>query len=103
MSAATTAKADLRWLRKAEHWGEWVRFSDVELAPAESVWMMRGGNGSVRFYEKGKGQVGPQHQHVVAAACWAWANGWLWADPDGTVDMGSQLACRNWVMAGGVA
>jgi hypothetical protein len=71
--------ADLRWLRYAEHWGEWVR-----------------------FYMKGRGQVGDEHASVAAAASWAWANGWLWADPPyGDIDIIVQLACRNWVLAGG--
>ncbi len=96
-----TETAELRWLKKAEHWGEWLRFSETELADPESIWMMRGGNGRVRFYAKGKGQVGPEHKHVVGAAMWAWANRWLWTEPDGSLDMLRQLACRSWVLAGG--
>lgn len=96
-------KADLRWLNKAEHWGEWVRFSETEAADPESIWMMRGGNGNVRFYAKGRGQQGPEHKSVVAATAWAWANRWLWKDEDGTLDIGGQLACRKWVLAGGAA
>ena len=91
----------LRWLRKAEHWGEWVRFSDTEPAEPESVWMMVGGNGRVRFYAIGRGQVGNEHASVVAATTWAWANRWLWREPDGSLDMPRQLACRRWVLAGG--
>lgn len=100
MSGATRDR-DLRWLGKAEHWGEWRRFSDTEAAEPESVWMMRGAGGQVRFYARGQGQVGPEHESVVAATAWAWANRWLWVDPDGTLDMPRQLACREWVLAGG--
>lgn len=95
------ATTDLRWLKKAEHWGEWIRFSETEAADPESVWMMRGANGRVRFYAKGRGQVGPEHGSVVAAAHWAWANRWLWLEPDGSLDMLAQLACRRWTLAGG--
>lgn len=90
-------RADLKWLRKADHWGEWVRFSDFEIAPPESVWMMRGARGRVRFYAVGKGQVGPEHRHVVAATCWALANGYL--DPD--APLGLSVAARAEVLAGG--
>lgn len=93
--------ADLRWLDKADHWGEWIRFSETEAADPESVWMMQGRNGHVRFYAKGKGQVGPDHKSVVAAAYWAWAERWLWLDQDGDLDMLGQLACRAWMLNGG--
>lgn len=99
----TPTKKDphLRWLKKAEHWGEWVRYSDTELAPPESIWMMCGASGNVRFYAKGKGQYGDEHGSVVAAAYWAWMNRWLWTEPDGGLDILAQLACRAWCMAGG--
>lgn len=93
--------ADLRWLKKAENWGEWIRFSDTELAEPERVWMMRGSSGAVRFYAKGKGQVGEQHRHLMAASYWAWGNRWLHCNPDGGLDMLAQLACRAEVLAGG--
>lgn len=96
-----SADADLRWLRKAEHWGKWIRFSDSEIAEPETIWMMRGASGRVRFYAVGKGQQGPEHNSVVAASAWAWGNRWLWAEPDGSIDMGVQLACREWVLNGG--
>lgn len=89
---------DLRWLRNAEHWGEWIRFSDTELAEPERVWMMRGKNGRVRFYAKGKGQVGPEHAHIVAASYWAYGNRYL--DPD--YPIGLNLAARAEVLAGGI-
>ncbi len=92
---------DLRWLKSAEHWGEWARVPDDQSGLPESIWMMRGTNGSVRFYAVGCGQVGPRHKSVVAATAWAWANGWLWTDPNQTVDLPGQLACRTWVLAGG--
>lgn len=91
----------LRWLDKAEHWGEWRRFSETELAEPESIWMLSGPTGRVRFYAIGKGQVGDEHNSVVAAAYWAWANRWLWCDPWGQIDMLAQLACRQWVLDGG--
>jgi len=93
--------ADLRWLREAENWGEWHRVPGDQPGVPESVWMMRGANGTVRFYAVGRGQVGQRHQSVVAATAWAWANGWLWTEPDGSIDMAGQLACREWVAAGG--
>lgn len=97
-------EAELRWLRKAEPWGEWIRFSGTEAAEPESIFMMRGINGRVRFYAKGKGQVGKEHRHTYGAALWAWANRWLWTDPEtGQVDMLEQLACRRWVLDGGAA
>lgn len=96
-----TNEQHIAWLRKANHWGEWIRFSETEAADPESVWMMQGSNGRVRFYAKGEGQVGPEHQSVVVAAHWAWANRWLWLEPDGSLDMLGQLACRKWVLAGG--
>jgi hypothetical protein len=63
--------------------------------------MMRSASGRVRFYRKGEGQVGAEHPSIVAAAHWAWANGWLWAEDDGTVDFATQLRCRQWTLAGG--
>lgn len=97
--AAQAARRDLAWLRKAEHWGEWVRFSETEMAPPESVWMMRHKNGRVRFYAKSKGQVGPEHRHIVAATYWAYANRYL--DPD--FPIGLNLHARAEVLAGGIA
>lgn len=94
----STRAGDLRWLRKAEHWGEWIRFSDTEIAPPESIWMLKATDSpKVRFYAIGKGQVGPEHAHVVAATCWAYANRWI--RPDNPI--GDELACRAEVMAGG--
>ncbi len=101
MAVTRDRKSHLPWLEKAEHWGEWVRFSDTEIAPPERVWMMKGANGRVRFYAVGKGQIGQEHKSVVSASAWAWANRWLWCEPDGSVDIGAQLACREWVLAGG--
>lgn len=95
--ATTTQAEDLRWLKKAEHWGEWLRFSETELAEPESIWMMRHTNGTVRFYAKGQGQVGPPHRHIVAATYWAYANRWI--DPE--ISIGHNLACRAEVAAGG--
>jgi hypothetical protein len=94
-------EAHLRWIGKAENWGEWLRFSETDLAEPESMWMLSG-PGGVRFYAVGKGQVGKQHKSVLAAACWAWANRWCWTEPDtGSVNMATQLACREWVLKGG--
>lgn len=93
-------QADLRWLGKADNWGEWIRFPDDRLGEPERIWMMRG-NRYVRFYAVGKGQVGVQHHSIVAAACWAWANRWFWTDEYGEFDILSQLECRKWVLAGG--
>src|SRR5205085_6654742 len=93
--------ADLRWLNKAVHWGEWVRYPDDQSGEPERVWMMRGANGNVRFYAKGQGQQGDEHQSVVAASYWAWSNRWLEVEPDGTVDIVTQLECRTWCLAGG--
>lgn len=102
MAATTTRSPHLRWLNQAEHWGEWQRVPDDEPGAAESIWMMRGAKGRVRFYAIGKGQIGSEHAHVVAASTWAWANGWLWCEPGGGgVDLLAQLACRKWVIAGG--
>lgn len=104
MSAATTDREKhLRWLKKAEHWGEWVRVPDDRPGGEERVWMMRGGNGRVRFYKVGHGQQGDEHASVVAAAYWAWANGWLWTEPDGSLDILAQLACRRFVQEGGAS
>lgn len=101
---STSVDKHLSWLTKAEHWGEWVRFSETEPAAPESIWMMRGGNGRVRFYAIGEGQVGPEHRSVVAAATWAWANRWFWTDPEsGEVDILVEISCREWVLAGGAA
>jgi hypothetical protein len=94
---------ELRWLDKAEHWGEWIRFSETGAADPESIWMMRGTNGKVRFYAVGQGQQGLEHKSVVAAAYWAWANRWLWVDDEGYFDMAAQLGCREWVLTGGAA
>ena len=101
---ASTARRsrELRWLDKAENWGEWLRFPDDEPGDPARIWMMRGSNGKVRFYAVGQGQVGDDHASVLAASCWAWANRWLWTDPEtGRLDMPGQLECRRWVLAGG--
>lgn len=92
------AAADLSWLRNAENWGLWIRFSETEPAPPEEAWMMRHRDGRVRFYAVGKGQVGPEHKHVVAATYWAFGNRWM--DPD--IPLGLNLAARDEVLAGGV-
>lgn len=95
-------RADKKWLENAEHWGEWIRYSETELVdgPPESIWMMKSTSGpQVRFYAIGKGQVGSEHPHVVAATAWAWGNRWLMADED----IRGQLACRAYVLAGGAA
>lgn len=95
-------RRDLLWLKKAEHWGEWRRYSETELAEPESIWMMKGAGGKVRFFAIGKGQVGDEHGSVVQASCWAWANRWCWVDTEsGGVDMPAQLECRQWVLNGG--
>lgn len=97
-----TQTADLRWLNKAEHWGEWERF-DEQTGERESIWMMKStGSPKVRFYGVGRGQVGEQHAHVAAATCWAYATGYLPATDDPN-DVFLHLACRAEVLAGGVA
>lgn len=93
--------ADVKWLEKAEHWGEWKRVPDDKPGAPESIWLLKGSNGNARFYAKGKGQVGPEHKSLVAATYWAWGNRWLWAEPDGSIDLPTQLGCRQWVSAGG--
>lgn len=92
------SQTDLKWLQKAEHWGDWLRFSDHELAEPQRVWMMVGPTGRVRFYEVGKGQVGPEHRHVVAATYWAFSQGFI----DPACSIGHNLACRAEVLAGGL-
>lgn len=98
----TTNAADLRWLKTAEHWGEWIRFPDDRPGEPERIWLLQGGSGA-RFYGVGKGQIGPRHQSIYVAALWAWANRWFWTDEYGDFDILSQLACRKWVLAGGAA
>jgi hypothetical protein len=95
--ATTTRTADLAWLKKADHWGDWIRFSDIEAAEPEQVWMMRHASGRVRFYGVGVGQVGPEHAHIVAATHWAYAERWI--DPE--LSMPFNLQCRAWVLDGG--
>lgn len=99
--ASTPPEKHRRWLAKAEHYGEWVRFSETELAEPERVWLMKGGNGRCRFYAVGRGQVGPEHAGLYPASLWAWANRWLALDPFGDLDILGQLACRKWVLDGG--
>lgn len=110
--------ADKKWLDNSEHWGEWERFDErpEDLDPRsvaltgrvstgtgerESIWMMKSTSGpQVRFYAVGKGQVGPEHAHVLAATCWAYGNGYLHADW-ATSDIFMQLAAREEVLSGG--
>lgn len=101
---ATVARrsADLRWLRNAEHWGEWIRFDEVT-GERESVWLLKSTTSpQARFYAIGKGQVGPRHQGVYQATCWAYGTGYLPAEVyvDNTA-MFLALACRAEVLAGG--
>lgn len=108
--------ADLRWLRKAEHWGEWERFDEApeDLDPRmvahgrtstgtgerESIWLLKStGSPEARFYAVGKGQVGPRHRHVLAAVCWAYGNGYLAVCDPG--EIGLQVAAREEVLSGG--
>ncbi|MDZ7732185.1 MAG: hypothetical protein U5R31_02955 [Acidimicrobiia bacterium] len=117
MTAIAATDEDLRWLAKAEHMGEWVRFAiegddeyiDVH-GPRETIWLLKRGR-SCRFYQVGKGQYGREHQSLVAACCWAWANDWLSAPPGRVVPDADhpafagwlewQLRCRRWVLNGG--
>lgn len=93
----------LRWLKRAEHWGEWIRFA--EDGEADAVWMMKSTSGPrVRFYAVGRGQIGDEHAHVTAATCWAYASGYLPADAyERNEVMFLALGCRAEVLAGGVA
>lgn len=34
--------ADMKWLEKAEHWGEWQRVPDDRAGGAESIWLLEG-------------------------------------------------------------
>lgn len=91
--------ADLKWLKGAEHWGEWERFDETS-GERESIWMMKSSaSPEVRFYAVGKGQIGGRHQHVMSATCWAYATGYLQVcSPD---EIWLQIACREEVLAGG--
>lgn len=95
----TQAAAELKWLEKAEQWGEYERFDEVT-GERESIWMMKSGTSpEVRFYAVGKGQVGASHKSVAAATYWAYGTGYLGVcDP---ADIFLQIACRREVMAGG--
>lgn len=97
------AKADLRWLRNAEHWGEWIRF-DETTGQRESIWLLKSTTGpQARFYAKGKGQVGPRHHAVYQATLWAYGTGYLPAEAYvDDAEMFLALACRAEVAAGGV-
>ena len=96
----TTAQADLKWLNNAEHFGEWERCDEVT-GERESIWMMKSKSSpKVRFYAVGKGQVGKQHESVVAATYWAYGTGYLGVIED-PMDIFHQIACRREVMAGG--
>lgn len=97
-TTSRSADEDLRWLRKSEHWGEWTRVSDDDPNDVQHVWMMRHRNGKVRFYEVGKGQVGPECPHVVAAVYWAYAHWFMAVD----ASIWLNIACRKEVMAGGI-
>lgn len=100
-TAEQTKAADLKWLNKAEHWGEWERFDEVT-GDRESIWMLKSTTGpQVRFYAKGKGEVS-RHPHVVAATYWAYGTGYLQVcDPNDIAAISLNVACRAEVMAGG--
>lgn len=121
MTTLTAAqKAERKWLDRSEHWGEWERFDErpEDLDPRsvaltgrtstgtgerESIWMMKSTAGpNVRFYAVGKGQVGREHAHVVAATCWAYGNGYLpvLQDPNDPIIF-LHLAAREEVLSGG--
>lgn len=92
--------AHLKWLRSAEHFGEWERFDEVT-GERESIWMMKSTRGpKVRFYAVGKGQVGPEHAHLVAATYWAYGTGYLGVI-DEPPEIFLEIACRNEVLSGG--
>lgn len=91
---------ELKWLEKAEHWGEWERF-DEQTGERESIWMMKSSSSpETRFYAIGLGQIGPRHKHVMAATCWAYANGYLGVC-ERPEDIFLQIAARAEVLAGG--
>jgi hypothetical protein len=97
MSKAT---ADLKWLRNAEHFGEWERF-DETTGERESIWMMKSQSSpKVRFYAVGKGQVGKEHHTLVSATYWAYGTGYLGVIDD-PAEIFLEIACRNEVLAGG--
>lgn len=95
--------SDLKWLKNAEHWGEWIRF-DEGTGERESIFMLKSKSGpQVRFYARGKGQIGDRHTAVYQATCWAYGTGYLPADAyDDNARMFHALACRAEVAAGGV-
>lgn len=96
----TSQSADLKWLRNAEHWGEWERFDEVT-GERESILMLKSKSSpQVRFYAVGKGQVGEHHKHVTAATYWAYGTGYLGVVED-PKDIAVQIACRAEVLAGG--
>ncbi len=101
-AGSTVEKGDrekhLRWLKRAEHWGAWVACTEDDPVGEQTIWMMRHEKGRVRFYEKGKGQVGPEHPHIVAATYWAYANGFI----DPACSFTHNMRARYEVEAGGV-
>lgn len=97
---AVSATTELRWLENADHWGEWERF-DETTGERESIWMLKSKSSPrVRFYAKGKGQIGPEHASVVAATYWGYGTGYLQVCTY-PMDIGLQIACRAEVLAGG--
>lgn len=101
-SMNTTQTADLKWLKNAEHWQQFERFDEVT-GEREEIFLLKSKSGpKARFYARGKGQVGPQHQYVMNAMCWAYANGYLGVvDPFDVQAVLLQLGCRAEVLAGG--
>ena len=96
----TVRSADLKWLNNAEHWREFERF-DEQTGEREAVWLMKSlASPEARFYAVGKGQVGPRHQHIVAATYWAYGTGYLGVCDD-PMDIFHEIACRREVLAGG--
>lgn len=93
-------KADVKWLNKAEHYGEWERFEGVT-GERESIWMMKSkASPKVRFYAVGKGQVGKEHPTLVSATYWAYGTGYLGVIDDPS-EIFLEIACRNEVQSGG--
>lgn len=117
-SLSAGQRADKKWLDRSEHWGEWERFDErpEDLDPREvaltgrtstgsgvreAIFMMKSTSGpQVRFYAIGKGHVGKEHAHVLAATCWAYGSGYLRVvDTDDEICL--QLAAREEVLSGG--
>jgi hypothetical protein len=58
------------------------------------IWMHREGK-SVRFFDRAGNQIGPEHSHVHASVCWAFAAGWNNPSNPQWLNDGCQLEARD--------